>query len=178
MGFFDELKKIDEMLEKANRTIDRPDPEVPAVDESQKCETEYYPAIPAEAAQMKQYLLGLQVACTKVSGEGSIERVKIIGREIMQVLIHRYGDHLNMEAIAALAAALLYTLDETEKRSFKKAMERENPEIIICACCGNEPASRSLYLTLDSGLEAFFCSPGCRLRYYRERISAHTKSIS
>jgi len=127
-----------------------------------------------DAIKMKQYLAELKQACMERAGENADIQVREIGTQIMDLLTVNFGDRSNMAAIASLAAALLYVLDETEKRSVKNAMSKG--QFVPCVNCQKQPACHDIDLTLEGGHEVYFCSPGCRTQYY-EKMKAEEKRL-
>lgn len=173
MGIFDDLKKLDDIIAQTNRRT-----ELPGKQESKPVDAEVYPAIPEDAQKLKELLSALHASCIRVSGVNAEERVRIIGEDIMRLLTGRYGDNLNMEAIAAMAASLLYTMEETEKRSFKKVMESDEPKPWVpCEYCRSQPAFHEISLTMDNYKDIYFCSPKCRLDYYEQYLMNRRKKL-
>jgi hypothetical protein len=78
-------------------------------------------AIPQEALDMKQYILDLAISC-EARGAAT---VRAIGKDIVELLINKYGNQDNVLAIASLARVLVYVLDETEKRSMQKIFKMD-----------------------------------------------------
>ena len=70
-----------------------------------------------DAMKMKQYLLELADSCEKKAGEGTREKMKTMGTEIIEFLREAFGEATNIEMIATITRVLLYMLDEAEKRS-------------------------------------------------------------
>jgi hypothetical protein len=87
-------------------------------------EAEYFAALPEDAITLKRLLFELQTACEERTGTGAKDDTKNIGAAIVGILISRFGDKTNIQSIGALAASLLYVLNETEKLAVGVAIKR------------------------------------------------------